>query len=261
MAWPLRRAGRARPRRKGRNSVRCRFRWRTGGWCADRAGCCCLDRGLSTPTGSPCSGSAWCIPRRRTRCSPGSARLRRHPGACSKTRRPARPSRTPTTAPSRRLRRRLPQRVADAVLGLLAALDVASPASTPGWPSWRCPARTATGIPPGNCCCPARRWRQSSPRTRRSAPSARTWWNGTARRPWGRPACCGPSACSPRKTSNSTSHAIDLDLDGADEWAADTRAPALPARGWLAGAAAGRRRVHRRAGPRSGRPPIAGRWL
>ena len=54
------------------------------------------------------------------------------------------------------------------------------------------------------------------------------------------------------------SRRLDLDLDGADEWAADTRDRLRQPGGGLAGAAAGRRRVHRRARPRPGRPrPLA----
>ena len=50
-----------------------------------------------------------------------------------------------------------PERVADAVLGLLAA-PAPNRASTRGWPTWRCVARAATGSRRASCCCRTGRW-------------------------------------------------------------------------------------------------------
>ena len=88
---------------------------------------------------------------------------------------------------------------------------------------------TATGIPPGNCCCPARRWRESSPLTRRSAPPPRTWWNGTAPAALQAAGALWSFSLLTAEDVELDEAEIDLDLDGVDEWAADISARLRPA--------------------------------
>ena len=169
----------------------------------------------------------------------GAAEARR--AACLRTRPPAPPSPRPTTGRPR------PTTTTTVPRGWPTRCSAWSPrcapslATTPGSPTSRCRATTASGTRRANCCCPAHRWRRWSRRTRRSA-SSTGGFDRTATQPWRRPACCRPSGCCRRRTSRSMSPRPTWTWT-AREWAADT--------GRAAGrrAAAGGGRGHRRARP------------
>ncbi len=81
---------------------------------------------------------------------------------------------------------------------------------------------TASGTRPASCCCPAARWPRWWPPTRRSAPPAPRCWRGTAPQTL---AAAGVLATFGLLTAPDVPlDAPDLDLDQADEWAADTAA-------------------------------------
>ncbi len=169
------------PRRNGRNSVRCRFRWPTGGWCAGRAGCCCRDRGLSTPTGSPCSASAWSHPEA---AHPLLARL----GAVEATPRSVLEDPATRAAVKNSYDSAVeaaydddsPRRLADAVLGLLAALDVA-PGEYPWLAELALPGEDGDWYPAGELLLPGAPL-AASHRRGRAIRHGRRGPGGTARR-------------------------------------------------------------------------------
>ena len=140
------------------SSARCRCRWRTAGWCAARAGCCCRAAASIIRTGWRCSGCGWWPPRRRTRCWSGWAGSRRRREPSSRTPPPAPPSPPPTTPRSR------PATTTTGPSGSPTRCSdwwrrwTPSRATTRTWPTSRSRATTATGTRRANCCCRARGW-------------------------------------------------------------------------------------------------------
>ena len=196
------------------SSARCRCRWPTGGWCAARAGCCCPGPASSTPASWRCSACASCIPARRTRCWPGWARSRRRRAASSPTRPCAPPSRRPTT-------RTILGPVADAVLSLVAAAHL-RPGDQPWLADLALPGADGEWYPAGELLLPG-------------GPLAEVVAADT---PFGTvsPAMLERHGAATLEAVGVLSSfglltardvaldAPDLDLDGATEWAADTRA-------------------------------------
>ncbi|MFC7647174.1 hypothetical protein ACFQX6_46610 [Streptosporangium lutulentum] len=74
---------------------------------------------------------------------------------------------------------------------MLALVDAAglTAGEAPGWPTWRCAARTASCTRRVSCFSPRERWPGCWIRTRTSARPRPSWWSGTARGCWPRPGC------------------------------------------------------------------------
>ena len=146
-----------------------------------------------------------------------------------------------------------PQRLADAVLGLLAALDVA-PGEYPWLAELALPGEDGDWYPAGELLLPgaplAAVIAEDAP-FGTVDPDLVERHGADALRAAGVLWSFGLLAAEDVELDESR---IDLDLDGADEWAADTSDRLRHGRGWPAAAAASRRRVHRRPGPRPRRP-------
>ena len=87
-----------------------------------------------------------------------------------------------------------PERVADAVLGLVAALN-AEPGDYPYLADLALPGDDGDWYPAGELLLPGSPLAEVIAATRRSAPSTRRRSTATARGRWRRPACCPRSAC------------------------------------------------------------------
>ena len=155
VARPVRGAGRTRRPQERASSARCRCRWRTGGWCAARAGCCCRDRGLEHA--GPAGGARAAGGRARGG-APAAGPARRGRGDAAERargprdpRRRRRPRTTPRSRPATTTTGR--ERVADAVLGLVAALD-AEPGEYPWLADLALPGDDGDWYPAGELLLP-----------------------------------------------------------------------------------------------------------
>ena len=217
-------AGRPSPgRRNGPSSARCRFRWRTGGWCAGRAGCCCPAPGSSTPASSPCSGCGWSHPEA---AHPLLARL----GAVEATPRgaledPATRAAVATSydrAVEAVLRRRRSRSGSPTRCSAWSRAVGAEPGDYPWLADLALPGDDGDWYPAGELLLPGSPLAEIVAGDAPFGTIGTGLRHGTARHPGG-----GRRAVHLRAAEGGgrelDESAADLDLDGADDWAADTR--------------------------------------
>ena len=204
------------------SSARCRCRWRTGGWCAARAGCCCRAAASIIRTGWRCSGCGWWPPRRRTRCWLRLGGFEATPRTVledAATR--AAVAASYDAAVEAGYDDDRPERVADAVLGLVAALN-AEPGDYPYLADLALPGDDGDWYPAGELLLPG------SPLAEviaADAPfgtieqAAVDRYGARALEAAGVLSSFGLLTAEDVELDES---AIDLDLDGVDDWAADS---------------------------------------
>ncbi len=227
MAGAVRGAGRAPRPRSWPSSARCRCRWRTGGWCAARAGCCCRAPASSTRTGWRCSGCGWSAPEA---AHPLLVRL----GGFEATPRTVLEDAATRAAVAASYDAAVeagydddrPERVADAVLGLVAALD-AEPGDFPYLADLALPGDDGDWYPAGELLLPGS---QLAEVIAADAPfgtvdqAAVDRYGARALEAAGVLSSFGLLTAEDVELDES---AIDLDLDGAEDWAADPRVALL----------------------------------